>query len=172
MHPPRPEPEEDALVSRHPLRWLGNRGERDKGMVMRTPQGAEWLPMLFIVGLIISLFVVPYFVAKSARDKGRSFGAWYAITAVLGVFLCFVGWIIAAIIVATMQPQGTNEAASPGSFLAPPSSPPPLDERSTPPSPAPSRPTKRCPACAEDILADARKCKHCGEELSQPGSPS
>jgi hypothetical protein len=23
--------------------------------------------------------------------------------------------------------------------------------------------TKRCPACAEEILAAARKCKHCGE---------
>ena len=24
---------------------------------------------------------------------------------------------------------------------------------------------KRCPFCAEEILADARKCKHCGEYL-------
>ena len=27
------------------------------------------------------------------------------------------------------------------------------------------RPTKQCPFCAEDILADALKCKHCGEFL-------
>lgn len=26
---------------------------------------------------------------------------------------------------------------------------------------------KKCPACAEEILADARKCKHCGEWLYQ-----
>ncbi len=26
--------------------------------------------------------------------------------------------------------------------------------------------TKRCPACAEEILAVARKCKHCGETLA------
>lgn len=25
--------------------------------------------------------------------------------------------------------------------------------------------TRRCPACAELILAEARKCKHCGEEI-------
>jgi hypothetical protein len=26
-----------------------------------------------------------------------------------------------------------------------------------------NNPTKRCPACAEEILTAARKCKHCGE---------
>ncbi|MCX6170157.1 MAG: hypothetical protein NTX65_12500 [Ignavibacteriales bacterium] len=25
--------------------------------------------------------------------------------------------------------------------------------------------TKKCPFCSEEILADARKCKHCGEYL-------
>lgn len=30
-------------------------------------------------------------------------------------------------------------------------------------APRPSEPTRRCPACAEEILADAKKCKHCGE---------
>lgn len=42
-------------------------------------------------------------------------------------------------------------------------------------SPAPwSQPerTKRCPACAELILAEARKCKHCGEWLKdEPPAP-
>jgi hypothetical protein len=28
--------------------------------------------------------------------------------------------------------------------------------------------TKRCPYCAEEVLADAIKCKHCGEWLSRP----
>ena len=110
-------------------------------------QGAEWLVVLTVGGLIVSLVIAPLFVAKAARDKGRSYGAWYAITAVLGVGLCFVGWIIAAIIVATMQP---------GASTAPPGSA----------STAPPRPTKRCPACAEDVLADARRCKHCGQDLT------
>jgi len=28
--------------------------------------------------------------------------------------------------------------------------------------------TKKCPFCAEKILADAVKCKHCGELLNKP----
>ncbi len=132
-------------------------------------QGAEWLVALFLGGLIVSLVIAPYFVAKSAREKGRSFGAWYAITAVLGVFLCFVGWIIAAIIVATMKPEASSyPAALAGSVPAPPSIPasPSQREQTVPRNVPPPRPTKRCPACAEDVLADARKCKHCGEDLT------
>jgi hypothetical protein len=32
-------------------------------------------------------------------------------------------------------------------------------------------PTKRCPYCAEEILAAAIKCKHCGSNLSKPDVP-
>lgn len=31
--------------------------------------------------------------------------------------------------------------------------------------------TKQCPWCAEEILAAARKCKHCGEYLDVPTAP-
>ena len=31
--------------------------------------------------------------------------------------------------------------------------------------------TKPCPYCAEDILAAARKCKHCGSDLSHTSEP-
>jgi hypothetical protein len=34
------------------------------------------------------------------------------------------------------------------------------------------QPTKRCPYCAEVILADAVKCKHCGEWLDRSAMPT
>ena len=45
--------------------------------------------------------------------------------------------------------------------------------QSPPPSPPPKQ-TKDCPFCGEEILASARKCKHCGEFLdgSAPPAPS
>lgn len=33
-------------------------------------------------------------------------------------------------------------------------------------SPAPVRATKPCPFCAEDVLVEAIKCKHCGSDLA------
>jgi len=41
-----------------------------------------------------------------------------------------------------------------------------------PPSAPPQRQTKDCPFCGEEILASARKCKHCGEFLDGSSSPA
>lgn len=36
------------------------------------------------------------------------------------------------------------------------------------PDPRPSGDTRKCPACAEVIKSEARKCRFCGEALSPP----
>jgi hypothetical protein len=72
-----------------------------------------------------------------ASSKGRS-GLGYFI---LGLLLPLIGVIIAI---------GVSSRVAP----APPQ------------SSAPRRNEKKCPACAELILREAKKCKHCGEVLS------
>ncbi|MEL3952899.1 superinfection immunity protein [Stenotrophomonas bentonitica] len=48
---------------------------------------------------------------------------------------------------------------------ASPAMPAAAPEESDSISPPPARATKRCPFCAEDVLYEAIKCKHCGSEL-------
>lgn len=38
-------------------------------------------------------------------------------------------------------------------------------------APDPNAGQKKCPACAEWILAEAKKCKHCGEVIAPPKPP-
>lgn len=33
----------------------------------------------------------------------------------------------------------------------------------------PEQKTRKCPECAEEILIDARKCKHCGSDVTKGG---
>lgn len=42
-----------------------------------------------------------------------------------------------------------------------------LDPSPTPPAILPPKDTKACPFCGEDVLAKAKKCKHCGEFLDE-----
>lgn len=73
----------------------------------------------------------------------------------LNLFLgwTFIGWV-AAYIWAFKKPAEVVIAAPTAQPIA-----------ETDPAP-PQKETKRCPFCAEDILAAAIKCKHCGSALA------
>lgn len=43
-----------------------------------------------------------------------------------------------------------------------------LGRTAEPASPEPFRRMRRCPFCAEDILAEAVRCKHCGSDIPPP----
>lgn len=93
--------------------------------------------LVTLVGIVIFL-VVPIFVAhRIGRSKGRT-NAW------LWGFL--LGWI-GVVIVALLSPAPGFERR---------------ESSAAPPDVSPNeRRTKTCPDCAEEILADARRCRFC-----------
>jgi rRNA maturation protein Nop10 len=48
----------------------------------------------------------------------------------------------------------------------------PKDDESSAASGTTPEPTRRCPECAEWILAAAQKCKHCGERVAPLPPPT
>jgi len=79
-----------------------------------------------------------------AANKGRSGFGWFLIGAILGIF----GIILIACL-PSLHPQTVQLASNPI-----------ISER------APYR-LKTCPDCAEEVMADARICKHCRYEFGR-----
>jgi hypothetical protein len=104
-----------------------------------------------------ALYLLPLYEAW--RRQHRSLAALAALNVLLGWTL--LGWV-GALVWALASPA----AAAPAP--APPPAPWPPGPRTEPPAP---RATRRCPFCAEDVLAEAVKCKHCGSDLRTAPPP-
>ncbi len=93
--------------------------------------------MLCLIGLVgLCVYFLPAIVASQRRHP-NTIGIF-----ILNLFLGWsvVGWV-ASLVWAVSGPRGDDTGY------------PRVN----------NQPTKRCPACAEEILVAARKCKHCGE---------
>ena len=88
------------------------------------------------------LYLLPTFEAWYRDDPHPDLTSIALVNVLLGWSL--VGWVV-ALIWALRTPEVATAAAE-----APPVAP---------------RATKTCPNCAEDVLAAAIKCKHCGSVL-------
>ncbi|MDP2288684.1 MAG: zinc ribbon domain-containing protein [Actinomycetota bacterium] len=118
-----------------------------------------------VIGIVITVLLIWGYikliqmVARAAEKKGRSYRAWF--------WIAFFFIIPAAVVVAIMGPQGNTNAGVHTAQVAT-NLPDPRLATLAPnqlPSLVLNSPDKKCPFCGEQILAVAKKCKHCGEFL-------
>lgn len=110
----------------------------------------EIIPALLIVAVGLLIYFIPYIVAK--QNKKQNAGA-------IGALNFFLGWTLVGWVVALVWAM-SKDAVMPAPQIqvsVPTALPPP------PPLPVAQ---KKCPDCAELVLAEAKKCRFCGHEFS------
>ena len=104
----------------------------------------------FGILIIGALYFLPTIVASSKNKQNT--GAIFALNLLLGWTV--IGWIL-AFIWALTQDANPQPSARSVAVDAP---------KSLPPQQAPAQ--RKCPDCAEMVLAEARKCRFCGQAIS------
>lgn len=101
----------------------------------------HWLVVLVVIGL----YFLPYIVAASNKKQN---------SAAIGALNFFLGWTVVGWVVALVWAM-SKDASQPA---------PQVHVNVPTPAPLPGA-QKKCPDCAEMVLADARKCRFCGHEF-------
>jgi len=109
------------------------------------------MDVLFLLLISVLLYLIPAIVASSKKKQNA--GAIFALNLLLGWTV--IGWVVALIWALTQDPN--PQQTPPASVAA--DTPRPL---ASPQAPA----QKKCPDCAEMVLAEARKCRFCGHEFN------
>lgn len=95
-----------------------------------------------LIVMALAAYLLPWFVASARKHNNSSAIALF--TLLLG--WTGIGWVAALIWASTDNVRKTVART-----------------REAPPG---REAMKRCPFCAEEVLAAAKKCKHCGSEIT------
>lgn len=117
--------------------------------------------------LVASLF----FVVAPALYLLPTYEAWknkHPNLTAIGLVNIFLGWSLVGWVFAVVWAYKKPESVVIASGSPVPFSPPPVSQ----PSAASARDTRKCPFCAEQVLIEAIKCKHCGSDLRLPPNAS
>jgi hypothetical protein len=102
---------------------------------------------LLVVVVSIGIYFIPYILAKQNRKQNA--GA-------IGALNFFLGWTLVGWVVALVWAMSKDANV-----------PQPLPMTAPAPPPLATSAQKKCPDCAEMVLADARKCRFCGHEFTR-----
>ena len=115
---------------------------------------------ILLVVMAFFLYFLPYFVAKKTKKQNAE---------AIGILNLLLGWTVvgwvAALVWATAKDANVQPTTNTVAAGVPKAESRPLALQQTPSQ-------KKCPDCAELVLAEARKCRFCGHQFDavMPGS--